>query len=79
MQSCVQPLLNRRQLGLEQLLVVGHCQGLQVSMLAEAFEAVLGAVCVDGGVAAVRHVYSRNWPLTRERLADVWGGAPGPD
>jgi hypothetical protein len=32
-------------------------------MLAEAFEAVMGAVYVDGGMEAVRKAYGRNFPL----------------
>lgn len=55
-------------LGLQDLLVFG--KGVLVAsgkpsdaMLAEAFEAVIGAVYVDGGMEAVRRAYGQNFPL----------------
>ncbi|KAK9829952.1 hypothetical protein WJX72_008842 [[Myrmecia] bisecta] len=55
------------QLGLQKLLVVGDSTPVSTSnMLAEAFEAVLGAVYVDGGIAMARQVFVRNFPLPRE-------------
>lgn len=59
---------NALMLGLENVLVFG--KGVLVAsgkpsdaMLAEAFEAVIGAVYVDGGMEAVRRAYGQNFPL----------------
>ena len=43
--------------------------------LADAMEAVLGAVWLDGGEKAVRKVYDRLWPDTGGDF-DEWGGNP---
>ena len=62
-------------LGLEDLIVTG--KGMQndlemkdssmsTGVLGEIFEAVLGAIFVDGGLPAVRHSYGLNFPLTTE-------------
>ena len=43
--------------------------------LADAMEAVLGAVWLDGGAKAVKAVYERLWPDTGAEL-DEWGNNP---
>lgn len=43
--------------------------------LADAMEAVLGAVWLDGGLAAVRDVYARVWPAAARPL-DAWSTNP---
>jgi len=39
---------------------------LSVGVLGELFEAVLGAVFVDGGIEAARHAYVKNFPIEQE-------------
>lgn len=68
---------NASHLGLAELMVFG--KGVMVAnngkpsndMMAEAFEAVIGAVYVDGGLDAVRKAYGRNFPLSQEILKDI--------
>lgn len=68
---------NATDLGLENLMVFG--KGVMVAnkgkpsndMMAEAFEAVIGAVYVDGGLDAVRKAYGRNFPLSQDILSKI--------
>jgi hypothetical protein len=68
---------NAVYLGLEDLMVFG--KGVMVAnkgkpsndMMAEAFEAVIGALYVDGGLDAVRKAYGRNFPLSGEIIESV--------
>jgi hypothetical protein len=61
-------------LGLEHMLVAGKgmiverqiYNQLSAGVLGELFEAVLGAVFVDGGIVAARHAYTKNFPLEQE-------------
>ena len=79
-----------RQLGLAAMMVVGRScriqyeQGVSAepelvtrNMLAECFEAVLGAVYVDGGLDAVRRVYHRHFPLPPDLGAEAPPGGGG--
>jgi ribonuclease-3 len=56
------------EIGLDKLMVIGKSilvsnAKATDSMLAESFEAVLGAVYIDGGIEAVRKAYCSNFPL----------------
>jgi dsRNA-specific ribonuclease len=62
-------------MGLDHMLVAGKGmivenelldRKLSSGVLGELFEAVLGAVFVDGGIGAARHAYVKNFPLERE-------------
>jgi len=63
------------QIGLDKMLVAGKAmtvenekldRKLSVGVLGELFEAVLGAVFVDGGIEAARHAYVKNFPIDQE-------------
>ncbi|KAL4520177.1 hypothetical protein Ndes2526B_g01289 [Nannochloris sp. 'desiccata'] len=63
------------QIGLDKMLIAGKGmtvenekldRKLSVGVLGELFEAVLGAVFVDGGMVAARHAYVKNFPLEQE-------------
>lgn len=68
---------NAIHLGLAEVMVFG--KGVMVAnngkpsndMMAEAFEAVIGAVYVDGGLDAVRKAYGRNFPLSDAIIESV--------
>ncbi len=62
-----------RQLGLGEFLMVSHGEELQggrtrPSSLADAFEAVVGAIFLDGGFEAARGFVLRRFALALERL-----------
>ncbi|KAK9844107.1 hypothetical protein WJX81_004665 [Elliptochloris bilobata] len=82
---------NARALGLEEVVVVGRCLSTQVgngldaddpnwtssSVTAEAFEAVLGAVYLDGGLERARDMYVRCFPLPESiREVNKWEKKP---
>lgn len=59
-----------KELKLDQLIIVGKSilaseanNGPSDAMIAETFEAVFGALYVDGGLSAVRKAYYTNFPL----------------
>mmetsp|Transcript_3230 Transcript_3230/g.6477 ORF Transcript_3230/g.6477 Transcript_3230/m.6477 type:complete len:238 (+) Transcript_3230:743-1456(+) len=72
-ENCTQ---NALFLGLAEMMIIGKSVRVASgkpsdSMLAETFEAVLGAVYVDGGLNAVRKAYGQNFPLpTLDSLQD---------
>lgn len=72
------PTLSRiaRELGLERLARVGpgmHSRALPASVLANLFEAALGAVYVDGGLAAARRVALATLGAAIEQAASDFG------
>ncbi|GAB4816645.1 hypothetical protein N2152v2_003691 [Parachlorella kessleri] len=76
-QECVR---QARSIGLDQVLVIGQGMAGQMSqnMLAEAYEAVVGAVYTDGGFEAVRKVYLKHFPPIQQLLAAAQpGGVEG--
>ena len=66
------------RLGLKELLVVGKArlsteEPIQSSMEAEAFEAILGAMYVDGGIGPVMKAYDTMFPLDEAALERLQG------
>ncbi|KAK9831175.1 hypothetical protein WJX74_006013 [Apatococcus lobatus] len=57
---------NVKKLQLHALLLPSYGGKVTDNMMAELFEALLGAIYLDGGLSAARYVYHTHWPLPDE-------------
>ncbi|KAK9865055.1 hypothetical protein WJX84_000681 [Apatococcus fuscideae] len=62
---------NIRKLNCHRLLTPSYGAHVTENMVAELFEAVLGAVYLDGGLAEARRIYEFHWPLPEKLGAPI--------